>query len=54
VGKATFTYGAFLIDVLAFIIAALVVYYVMVLPVTKVIELLDRNKTATELFSLAE
>jgi large conductance mechanosensitive channel len=48
IGKATFTYGAFLTDVLAFLIAALVVYYIMVLPVTKVIELLDRNKAATE------
>jgi large conductance mechanosensitive channel len=47
VGKATFTYGAFLTDVLAFLIAALVVYYIMVLPVSKVIELLDRNKAAT-------
>jgi large conductance mechanosensitive channel len=48
VGKSAFTYGAFLTDVLSFVIAALVVYYIMVLPVTKVIELLDRNKAATE------
>jgi large conductance mechanosensitive channel len=48
VGKATFTYGAFLTDVLSFLIAALVVYYVMVLPVTKVIQLLERNRAATE------
>jgi large conductance mechanosensitive channel len=47
VGNATFTYGAFLTDVLAFVIAALVVYYIMVLPVSKVIELFDRNKAAT-------
>jgi large conductance mechanosensitive channel len=47
-GKATFAYGAFLTDVLAFLIAALVVYYIMVLPVTKVVELIDRNKATTE------
>lgn len=48
VGKATFTYGVFLTDVLSSLIAALVVYYIMVLPVTKVIELFDRNKAATQ------
>jgi large conductance mechanosensitive channel len=48
VGKATFTYGAFLTDVLSFLIAALVVYYVLVLPVTRLIQLFGRNRAATE------
>jgi len=43
----TFTYGSFLTDVLSFLIAALVVYYVMVLPVSRLLQLLDRNKAAT-------
>jgi large conductance mechanosensitive channel len=48
VGKATFTYGAFLTDVLSFLISCLVVYYVLVLPVTKLIQLVERNRAATE------
>jgi large conductance mechanosensitive channel len=48
VGKATFTYGAFLTDVLSFLIAALVVYYVMVVPVTRVMQLFERNHAATQ------
>lgn len=47
-GKATFTYGAFLTSALSFLISALVVYYIMVLPVTKLIQLLERNRAATE------
>jgi large conductance mechanosensitive channel len=48
VGRATFTYGAFLTDVLSFLIAALVVYYVLVLPVGRLIQLFERNRAATE------
>ena len=48
VHKATFTYGAFLTDVLSFLIAALVVYFVLVLPVTRLIAFMERNKAATE------
>lgn len=48
VGRATFTYGAFLTDVLSFLIAALVVYYVMVLPVSRLIQLLERNHAAIQ------
>jgi large conductance mechanosensitive channel len=48
VGRATFTYGAFLTDVLSFLIAALVVYYVLVLPVSRLIQLLERNRAATQ------
>ncbi len=48
VGRVTFTYGAFLTDVLSFLIAALVVYYVMVLPVSRLIQLFERNHAATQ------
>jgi large conductance mechanosensitive channel len=34
--------------VLSFLIAALVVYYVLVLPVTRLIQLFERNRAATE------
>lgn len=47
VGKATFTYGLFLTEALTFLISALVVYYAMVLPVGRLLKLLERNKTAT-------
>jgi large conductance mechanosensitive channel len=47
VGKAKFTYGAFLTDVLTFLISALVVYYVMVMPVSRLLKLLERNQAAT-------
>jgi large conductance mechanosensitive channel len=47
VGTATFTYGAFLTEALTFLISALVVYYAMVLPVSRLLKLLERNKDAT-------
>jgi large conductance mechanosensitive channel len=47
VGQATFTYGQFLTEALTFVISALVVYYAMVLPVSRLLKLLDRNKAAT-------
>lgn len=47
VGRATFTYGQFLTEALTFVISALVVYYAMVLPVSRLLKLLDRNKAAT-------
>ena len=46
-GKATFTYGTFLTEVLTFLISALVVYYVMVMPVSRLLKLLERNQAAT-------
>jgi large conductance mechanosensitive channel len=46
VGRAAFVYGAFLTDVLSFVISCLVVYYVLVLPVTRLIELFERNRAA--------
>lgn len=47
VGKATFTYGAFLTDALSFLISALVVYYLMVAPVSRLLHILERNRDAT-------
>jgi large conductance mechanosensitive channel len=49
VGKkgTTFTYGAFLTEVLTFLISALVVYYAMVLPVSRLLKLFERNHAAT-------
>ena len=46
-GKATFTYGAFLTEAITFLIAALVVYYVLVMPVSRLLHLLERNQAAT-------
>ena len=47
VGRATFTYGQFLTEALTFLISAVVVYYAMVMPVSRLLHLLDRNKAAT-------
>jgi large conductance mechanosensitive channel len=44
VGRATFTYGQFLTEALTFVISALAVYYAMVLPVSRLLNLLDRNR----------
>jgi large conductance mechanosensitive channel len=46
-GKATFTYGQFLTGALTFLISAVVVYYAMVMPVSRLLHLLERNKAAT-------
>jgi large conductance mechanosensitive channel len=46
-GKATFTYGQFLTEALTFLISALVVYYAMVLPVSRLLKLFERNQAAT-------
>jgi large conductance mechanosensitive channel len=46
-GRATFTYGQFLTEVLTFGISALVVYYAMVLPVSRLLKLFERNQAAT-------
>ena len=47
VGRATFTYGQFLTEALTFLISALVVYYAMVLPASRLLKLFERNKDAT-------
>jgi large conductance mechanosensitive channel len=48
VGRATFTYGAFLTEVISFIIAALVVYYILVMPTARLLRMLERNRAATQ------
>ncbi|MEV5747853.1 large conductance mechanosensitive channel protein MscL [Actinoallomurus sp. NPDC052308] len=48
VGKAKFTYGAFLTEAVSFLISAVVIYFVIVLPVTRVLHLFDRKQAATE------
>jgi large conductance mechanosensitive channel len=47
VGKGVFTYGAFLTEALTFLISALVVYFVLVMPVSRLLKLLERNQAAT-------
>jgi large conductance mechanosensitive channel len=44
---ATFTYGAFLTEVLTFLISAAVVYFVLVMPVSRLLQLVERNRAAT-------
>lgn len=44
---ATFTYGAFLTQVVTFLISALVVYFALVMPISRLLHLLERNKAAT-------
>jgi large conductance mechanosensitive channel len=46
-GQATFTYGTFMTEVLTFLISALVVYYAMVMPVSRLLKLFERNQSAT-------
>jgi large conductance mechanosensitive channel len=45
--NAAFAYGAFLTDVLSFLISAVVVYFVLVMPVSRLLQLVERNKAAT-------
>jgi large conductance mechanosensitive channel len=47
VGKVIFTYGQFVTVALSILISILVAYYAMVLPVSRLLRLLERNKTAT-------
>jgi large conductance mechanosensitive channel len=48
VGKTPFPYGAFLTEALSFLISAAVIYFVIVLPVTRLLHLFDRKQAATE------
>jgi large conductance mechanosensitive channel len=45
--KGVFTYGTFLTEILTFLISALVVYFVLVMPVSRLLKLLERNQAAT-------
>jgi large conductance mechanosensitive channel len=48
IGKADFQYGAFLTQVISFLISAAVVYFVIVLPVARFLQLFERDAEATE------
>ena len=48
VGDATFEYGKFLTAVISFLIAAAVIYFVIVLPVARLLRLFERDTEATE------
>jgi large conductance mechanosensitive channel len=48
VHKADFTYGKFLTALISFVIAACVVYFLIVMPVARLVGLMDRHKEATE------
>lgn len=43
-----FPYGIFVTSAIAFAITAAIVYFLVVLPTTKLIERMDRGKAATE------
>ena len=47
-GKARFTYGAFLTEAISFLISCVVVYFLVVLPVSRMLQLFQRNHAATE------
>ncbi|MGH3374934.1 MAG: MscL family protein [Actinoallomurus sp.] len=46
--KSRFTYGAFLTELISFLIAAAVVYFAMVLPAARLMRLFERDTEATE------
>lgn len=48
VRNSKFAYGAFITEVLSFLISAAVVYFVIVLPVARFLHLFERNQAATE------
>lgn len=48
VGRARFAYGAFITEAISFLISAAVVYFVIVLPVARLLHLFERNQAATE------
>ncbi len=48
VNKSKFAYGDFLDAVISFLIIAAVVYFFVVLPVSKLLDMMTRNEEATE------
>jgi large conductance mechanosensitive channel len=48
IGDGRFAYGAFLTKVISFLISAAVIYFVIVLPFTRLTRLFERNVEATE------
>jgi large conductance mechanosensitive channel len=45
---STFAYGTFLTEAISFLIAAAVVYFVIVLPVARLLSFFERDQAATE------
>jgi large conductance mechanosensitive channel len=48
IGSAVFTYGAFIDAVISFVIAAAVIYFVIVMPVSRLLRLITREQVANE------
>jgi large conductance mechanosensitive channel len=48
INKSHFLYGSFINAVLSFVIIALAIYYIVVMPATRITALATRNKAATE------
>lgn len=48
IGRSTFTYGAFLTEAIAFLISAAVVYFLIVLPVARLLRLFERDTETAE------
>ncbi len=48
VRQSPFTYGAFLTEAISFLISAAVVYFVIVLPVARLLQFFERDQAATE------
>jgi large conductance mechanosensitive channel len=48
VNKSTFHYGSFINALLSFLLIAAVIYYLVVAPVTRITDLANRRKAATE------
>jgi large conductance mechanosensitive channel len=48
VNKSKFMYGSFVNALITFVVIAVVVYFIIVMPAAKVLALMSRNKTATE------
>lgn len=47
VGKSNFTYGKFLTEVLSFLISAAVMYFAIVLPMTRLLKMFERDQAVT-------
>ena len=46
--KSVFTYGLFIDDVISFVVAAAVIYFLVVAPVARLLKLFARDQAATE------
>lgn len=48
IGRSRFTYGAFLTEAISFLISAAVIYFLIVLPVARLLRLFERDVEAAE------